>query len=108
MRLTKKELAASRERKRTGDHLQPYLTEDKLKAYIEMLEFRQANQVASVEQLYEVTFGRSASSKEVPSLDLRQKLQKLNLKLATVKTTNKMQGDVQSYDILQNERYSRL
>lgn len=68
-----------------------------------MLHERREHQKDHVHYLYKVV--RPKSDQDI---DYKVKVKKLLPRMSSVKANNKMQGDVQSYDILQNERYHRL
>ena len=88
-----------------GNHNQTHLAPEKLQKYIDNLEHRREGIAENIDKLYSRTFPSNKQKAETTS-DKIKILNEENKKNPFIDF--KMQGEVQSYDLLQNEKYGRL
>ena len=85
--------------------MQNQLTPEKLQSYITNLENRREGIAENIDKLYSKTMPNNKQEAETTS-DKIKILNEVNKKNPLIDF--KMQGEVQSYDLLQNEKYGRL
>ena len=85
--------------------MQNQLTPEKLQSYITNLESRREGIAKNIDKLYSEKIPINKQTAETTS-DKIKVLNEVNKKDPFI--DRKMQGEVQSYDLLQNEKYGRL